>query len=105
MILFINKACCGKFELAFSTVTDVFLVIALDNGKYVGRVGYHQNCKEYDIVYLIRRLYMVLLQFYSKNVERERYSLRSVFSPAVIIIHRFSHAYKRSSVVDAPSRP
>lgn len=57
MILFINKACCGKFELAFSTVTGVFLVIALDNGKYVSRVGYHQNCKEYDTVYLIRKLY------------------------------------------------
>ena len=57
MILFINKACCGKFELAFSTVTDVFLVIAFDNRKYVSRVGYHQNCKEYDIVYLIRKLY------------------------------------------------
>jgi len=55
MILFINKARCGKFELSYSNVTDIFLVIAFDNGKYVCRVGYHQICKEY--VYLIRKLY------------------------------------------------
>ena len=58
MILFINKACCGKFELSFSTVTDVFLGIAFDNGKYdVYRVGYHRQCSECDIVYLTRKVY------------------------------------------------
>lgn len=69
MILFINKACCGKFVLSFSTVTDVFLVIACDNGKYVCRVGYHQNSKECDIVYLMRKLI----------IKRVRYALKSRF--------------------------